>query len=142
MQHLIFSILRHMAEQTIYFPNCKYGINLFIALFDTSTGKILRARMLDLPCLFSKKYALPLYCRHCSHSIKRNILKLLSSLLFSFARRNCSAKQIIITLHSPLSCITDCPYTKIMNYFHTTHFKIIRKMQNHYSVFHKKLKVR
>lgn len=37
------------------FPNCKYGINLFIALFDTSTGKILRARMLDLPCLFSKK---------------------------------------------------------------------------------------
>lgn len=44
-----------MAEQTIYFPNCKYGINLFIALFDTSTGKILRARMLDLPCLFSKK---------------------------------------------------------------------------------------
>lgn len=33
-------------------------------------------------------------------------------------------------------------YTKIMNYFHTTHFKIIRKMQNHYSVFHKKLKVR
>lgn len=124
------------------FPNCKYGINLFIALFDTSTGKILRARMLDLPCLFSKKYALPLYCRHCSHSIKRNILKLLSSLLFSFARRNCSAKQIIITLHSPLSCITDCPYTKIMNYFHTTHFKIIRKMQNHYSVFHKKLKVR
>ena len=41
-------------EQFI-FPNCKYGINLFIALFDTSTGKILRARMLDLPCLFSKK---------------------------------------------------------------------------------------
>ena len=37
------------------FPNCKYGINLFIALFDTSTGKILRARMLDRPCLFSKK---------------------------------------------------------------------------------------
>lgn len=124
------------------FPNCKYGINLFIALFDTSTGKILRPGCSIFRASFQKKYALPLYCRHCSHSIKRNILKLLSSLLFSFARRNCSAKQIIITLHSPLSCITDCPYTKIMNYFHTTHFKIIRKMQNHYSVFHKKLKVR
>lgn len=92
VQHLIFSILRHMAEQTIYFPNCKYGINLFIALFDTSTGKILRARMLDLPCLFSKKYALPLYCRHCSHSIKRNILKLLSSLLFFIRKKKLQCK--------------------------------------------------
>lgn len=74
------------------FPNCKYGINLFIALFDTSTGKILRARMLDLPCLFSKKYALPLYCRHCSHSIKRNILKLLSSLLFFIRKKKLQCK--------------------------------------------------
>lgn len=74
------------------FPNCKYGINLFIALFDTSTGKILRARMLDLPCLFSKKYALPLYCRHCSHSIKRNILRLLSSLLFFIRKKKLQCK--------------------------------------------------
>lgn len=73
------------------FPNCKYGINLFIALFDTSTGKILRARMLDLPCLFSKKI-LPLYCRHCSHSIKRNILKLLSSLLFFIRKKKLQCK--------------------------------------------------
>ena len=67
------------------FPNCKYGINLFIALFDTSTGKILRARMLDLPCL-------PLYCRHCSHSIKRNILRLLSSLLFFIRKKKLQCK--------------------------------------------------
>ena len=64
------------------FPNCKYGINLFIALFDTSTGKILRPGCSIFRASFQKKYALPLYCRHCSHSIKRNILKLLSSLLF------------------------------------------------------------
>ena len=125
------------------FPNCKYGINLFIALFDTSTGKILRARMLDLPCLFSKKIRSAIVLQALQPFNKEKYIKVIKQFtFFSFARRNCSAKQIIITLHSPLSCITDCPYTKIMNYFHTTHFKIIRKMQNHYSVFHKKLKVR
>lgn len=88
-----FPYLDTWQSKQFIFPNCKYGINLFIALFDTSTGKILRARMLDLPCLFSKKNTL---C-HCTagtaaHSIKRNILKLLSSLLFFIRKKKLQCK--------------------------------------------------
>lgn len=82
-----------MAEQTIYFPNCKYGINLFIALFDTSTGKILRARMLDLPCLFSKKIRSAIVLQALQPFNKEKYLKVIKQFTFFHSQKEIAVQS-------------------------------------------------
>lgn len=74
------------------FPNCKYGINLFIALFDTSTGKILRVRMLDLPCLFSKKIRSAIVLQALQPFNKEKYIKVIKQFTFFIRKKKLQCK--------------------------------------------------
>lgn len=40
----------------LYFPDCSFGINLFIFLIESTSMKLLKMRTLDLPIRFSKRF--------------------------------------------------------------------------------------
>ena len=78
-----------------YFPDCSFGINLFIFLIESTSMKLLKIRTLDLPIRFSKRFQSAVRLQALRPYNMEKHFKIIKA-LYSIARPENNAKKAVL----------------------------------------------